>query len=163
MSRRCNRRGALQVLNRRRLRFAALARVLCPHPHCDNQLSAGGRPVVSAPQLVAVLDMGASAIRLIIAEIGADRSIRTIEEASRGILLGRDTFSSGAIRSKTIDATLAALGNFRHLIDGYGVQETRAVATSAVREARNVDIFLDRIRGRTGIEFDIINEAEESR
>lgn len=118
---------------------------------------------MSAPQLVAVLDMGASAIRLIIAEIGTDRSIRTIEEASRGILLGRDTFSSGAIRSKTIDATLTALANFRHLIDGYGVQETRAVATSAVREARNVDIFLDRIRGRTGIEFDIINEAEESR
>ena len=39
----------------------------------------------------------------------------------------------------------------------------RAVATSAVREARNVDVFLDRIHGRTGIAFEIINEAEESR
>lgn len=115
------------------------------------------------PQLVAVLDMGASAVRLVIAEIGPDRSIRTVEEASRSILLGRDTFSSGAIKSRTLDATLAALTNFRRIIDGYGVQHLRAVATSAVREARNVDIVLDRIHGRTGITFDIINEAEESR
>ena len=41
--------------------------------------------------------------------------------------------------------------------------QIRAVATSAVREARNGDMFLDRIRGRTGIAFEIINEAEESR
>ena len=43
--------------------------------------------------------MGASAIRLVVGEIAPNRSIRTIEEASRGVLLGRDTFSSsGAIR-----------------------------------------------------------------
>ena len=107
--------------------------------------------------------MGASAIRLVIAEIGPNRTLRTIEEASRGLLLGRDTFSSGTIRSKTIDAAISALDNFRHIIDSYGVQQVRAVATSAVREARNVDVFLDRVQGRTGIAFEIINEAEESR
>ena len=32
-----------------------------------------------------------------------------------------------------------------------------------MREARNADMFLDRIHGRTGIRFEIINEAEESR
>jgi exopolyphosphatase / guanosine-5'-triphosphate,3'-diphosphate pyrophosphatase len=117
----------------------------------------------SPPELVAVLDMGASAIRLVIAEVAPNRSIRTIEEASKGVLLGRDTFSSGAIRSRTADAALAALQNFRRVIDGYGVKHVRAVATSAVREARNGDMFLDRIQGRTGIAFEIINEAEESR
>ena len=62
-----------------------------------------------------------------------------------------------------MDAALTALEGFRKLIDGYGVGQVRAVATSAVREARNGEMFLDRIRGRTGISFDIINEAEESR
>jgi exopolyphosphatase / guanosine-5'-triphosphate,3'-diphosphate pyrophosphatase len=107
--------------------------------------------------------MGASAIRLVVAEIAGDGSIRVIEEASRGVLLGRDTFSSGLIRSQTIDAALGALDGFRHIIAGYGVPELRAVATSAVREARNRDLFLDRIEGRTGISFEVINEAEESR
>jgi exopolyphosphatase / guanosine-5'-triphosphate,3'-diphosphate pyrophosphatase len=115
------------------------------------------------PRLVAVLDMGASAIRLVIAEILGDRSIRVIEEASRGILLGRDTFSSGVIPARTTDATLAALEGFHHLIESYGVERVRAVATSAVREAQNGDVFLDRIQERTGISFEMINEAEESR
>jgi exopolyphosphatase / guanosine-5'-triphosphate,3'-diphosphate pyrophosphatase len=107
--------------------------------------------------------MGASAIRLVISEIAPNRSPRTIEEASRGVLLGRDTFSTGAIRPRTIDAALAALGNFREIIDRYHVTRVRAVATSAVREARNVDLFLDRIQRRTGIAFEIIDETEESR
>jgi exopolyphosphatase/guanosine-5'-triphosphate,3'-diphosphate pyrophosphatase len=118
---------------------------------------------VTAPVLVGVLDMGASAIRLVIAEVDSHRPIRLIEEASRGVLLGRDTFSSGAIRSETVDAAIKALEGFREIMEGYGVTQVRAVATSAVREARNGDMFLDRIQGRTGITFDIINEAEESR
>jgi exopolyphosphatase/guanosine-5'-triphosphate,3'-diphosphate pyrophosphatase len=130
-----------------------------PHP----DLPANADTPASSPELVAVLDMGASAIRLVVAEIAPNRTVRTIEEASRGILLGRDTFSAGTIHSQTVDAAIAALENFRSVIDGYGVQTLRAVATSAVREARNGDVFLDRIQGRTGIAFEIINEAEESR
>jgi len=112
---------------------------------------------------VAVLDMGASAIRLAVAELLPGRPPRIIEEASKGVLLGRDSFSGEAIRSQTLDAAISALENFRQLMDGFQVTQVRAVATSAVREARNGDTFLDRIRARTGIEFDIINEAEESR
>jgi exopolyphosphatase / guanosine-5'-triphosphate,3'-diphosphate pyrophosphatase len=114
-------------------------------------------------QLVAVLDMGASAIRLVVAETAAGERIRIVEEASRGVLLGRDTFSGGVILPQTADATLVALDGFRHILDGYKVPHIRAVATSAVREARNSELFLDRIRGRTGISFEVINEAEESR
>jgi exopolyphosphatase / guanosine-5'-triphosphate,3'-diphosphate pyrophosphatase len=114
-------------------------------------------------QPIGVLDMGASAIRLVVAEIDQKRTVRVLEEASRGVLLGRDAFSGGAIRSQTMDAALEALEGFREIMDSYGVADVRAVATSAVREARNADMFLDRIQGRTGIRFEIINEAEESR
>jgi exopolyphosphatase/guanosine-5'-triphosphate,3'-diphosphate pyrophosphatase len=113
--------------------------------------------------LVAVLDMGASAIRLVIADIAPGRPMRIVEEASRGVLLGRDTFSSGVIRPRTADATFAALDGFKQIINGYTVQRVHAVATSAVREARNGELFLDRVRGRSGITFETINEAEESR
>src|SRR5262245_11200124 len=119
--------------------------------------------VTVGPRLVAVLDMGASAIRLVIGEIAANGAVRTIEDASRGVFLGRDAFSTGVIRAETADAALSALDGFRQLIAAYPVQQVRAVATSAVREARNGDMFLDRVHGRTGIRFEIINEAEESR
>ena len=114
-------------------------------------------------QLVAVLDMGASAIRLVIAEVASHHPVRIIEEASRGVLLGRDTFSASVLGSETVDAAIAAVEGFREVLDRYDVRQVRAVATSAVREARNGDMFLDRIRGRSGISFEIINEAEESR
>jgi exopolyphosphatase / guanosine-5'-triphosphate,3'-diphosphate pyrophosphatase len=114
-------------------------------------------------RVVAVLDMGASAIRLTVGELAPNRSIRIIEEASRGVLLGRDTFSSEVIRPRTADAAFAALDGFRQIIESYGVTDIRAVATSAVREARNGDLFLDRLHARSGIAFETINEAEEAR
>ena len=107
--------------------------------------------------------MGASAIRLVIGEAVPKQPVRVIEEALRGVQLGRDTFSGGVLRSETVDAALTSLEGLKRIIDGYGVAKVRAVATSAVREARNAEMFLDRIRSRTGIEFEIINEAEESR
>ena len=114
-----------------------------------------------APELVAVLDMGASAIRLVVAEIAAGARPRIVEEATRGVRLGRDTFSSRSIKSRTVDAAIAALDGFRRIIDGYRVEHIRAVATSAVREARNADMVLDRIRGRTGITFEHMRADRE--
>ena len=107
--------------------------------------------------------MGATAIRLVVAEVQPRQPVKILEEATRSVSLGRDAFSTGVIRSDTVDSALSALEGFRKILDTYGVVQMRAVATSAVREARNGDMFLDRIRGRTGIAFEIINEAEESR
>ena len=73
---------------------------------------------------------------------------------------GRPTNRSGIDLS---DATFAALDGFGHIMRGYGVEDVRAVATSAVREANNAELFLDRVKNHTGIEFEIINESEESR
>jgi exopolyphosphatase/pppGpp-phosphohydrolase len=47
------------------------------------------------------------------------------KEASRGVLLGRDTFSTGSIKSGTIESALAALDSFREIIDGYDVKRPR--------------------------------------
>jgi exopolyphosphatase/guanosine-5'-triphosphate,3'-diphosphate pyrophosphatase len=112
---------------------------------------------------VAVIDVGASAVRLVVAELVPGRPPAVIEEASRAVSLGRDTFSRGHIAAGTIEAAVRALAGFRHLMDHYGVGAYRAVATSAVREATNADTFLDRIHVRTGLDVEVIDGAEESR
>jgi len=116
-----------------------------------------------APRVVAVIDMGASSIRLLVAELEAGGAIRIVEDASRGVLLGKDTFTHGRIGAATIEATLKALDGFKRIMDGYGVTSSRAVGTSAVREASNCDSFLDRVRLRTGIDVEVINGSEEIR
>jgi exopolyphosphatase/guanosine-5'-triphosphate,3'-diphosphate pyrophosphatase len=120
--------------------------------------------VVSAPNRpVAVLDLGASAIRLLVAELPPGGEPRILEEASRAVLLGKDTFGGGRLGAPTIEATLRALEGFRRIMDSYGVVRYRAVATSAVREATNRDTFLDRVRLRAGIDVEVIDGSEENR
>jgi exopolyphosphatase/guanosine-5'-triphosphate,3'-diphosphate pyrophosphatase len=120
-------------------------------------------PADGAPETVAAIDMGASAIRLVIAEARPGVPITVVEEASRGVLLGKDTFTSGKLGPATMEATLKAIEGFRRIMDTYGVVRYRAVATSAVREAQNRDSFLDRIRLRTGLEVEVIDGSEENR
>jgi len=112
---------------------------------------------------VGVVDIGASAIRLVVAEARPGEELRVLEEASRGVLLGKDTFTHGRIGSSTVEAALKTLEGYRRIMDGYGVVRYRAVATSAVREAQNRETFLDRVRLRTGIEVEIIDGSEENR
>jgi exopolyphosphatase / guanosine-5'-triphosphate,3'-diphosphate pyrophosphatase len=112
---------------------------------------------------VAVIDVGASAIRLVIAQYAPGERPQVLEEASRSVLLGRDTFAVGRIGAATTDAAVRALSGFRRMMDDYGVTRVRAVATSAVREAANCDTFLDRVRVRTGVEIEVIDGSEESR
>src|SRR5512144_1225493 len=106
---------------------------------------------------VAVLDMGASAIRLVVAELPPGEPPRILEEASRAVPLGKDSFTDGRLGASTIEATLRALDGFRRIMDSYGVVRYRAVATSAVREAVNRDTFLDRVRLRSGIDVEVID------
>src|SRR6185295_7546381 len=63
-------------------------------------------PPPEPPRPVAVLDMGASAIRLVVAEAAGADGTRILEEASRGVLLGKDTFTSGRLGVATVEATL---------------------------------------------------------
>jgi len=116
-----------------------------------------------APLPVAVLDIGAAAIRLVVAEAPPGEPIRILEDVERGVLLGKDTFTNGRLGVSTVEATLKALEGFRQIMDTYAVASYRAVATSAVREAQNRDTFVDRVRLRTGIDIEVIDGSEENR
>ena len=58
---------------------------------------------------------------------------------------------------------LDILRDFRELLNLYKVEEVRAVATSAAREASNADTFLDRVYLSTGLKVEVIGTPEESR
>jgi exopolyphosphatase/guanosine-5'-triphosphate,3'-diphosphate pyrophosphatase len=121
-------------------------------------------PPSSTPaSVLAVVDVGASAIRVVVAQHWPGGQPEIVEEASRAVLLGRDTFSSGRISAATMEAAIQALTGFKRLMEGYGVTRVHAVATSAVREASNAETFLDRVRLRTGFDVEVIDGSEESR
>lgn len=121
---------------------------------------------VPPPRLVAVIDIGATAIRMDIAEVREHAAVRLLEPLQQPVRLGKDTFSRGRIEQDTIRECIEILRHYRRLLEEYGVTQPgqiRAVATSSVREAANRDVFLDRIYNATQLNVQAIDEIEESR
>lgn len=120
----------------------------------------------SVPETVAVIEIGTTAIRLVIAEIQTNRRYRVIESLQRGVSLGRHTFALGHIPSEATEECVAILCSYGDMLRQYGVIDNAkiiAVATSAVREASNRGAFLDRIFIATGLEVTAIDSAEVNR
>lgn len=121
---------------------------------------------ITSPDLVAVVDIGASAIRMAIAEIPAGGPIRTLENLSQAVSLGRDTFAKGVIDAETTKDCVRVLRAYREKLNEFGItqrQQIHVVATSAVREAANRLAFLKRIYVATGFQVEPFDEAAVNR
>ncbi len=120
----------------------------------------------SSPEHVAVVDIGATSIRMAIGEIAPSGKVRTLDTLSQAVSLGRDTFTDGSIRKSTIEECVHVLGSYRRKLAEYQITDPdriRVVATSAVREARNRMSFIDRVYIATGFEIQPLDEAEVNR
>ena len=100
---------------------------------------------------------------MVIAEVLPDGQIEVLERLQRAVRLGQDTFRRGRLGGQRMRAAMAILRDFRQRLDLYKVEQVRAVATSAVREASNADTFLDRVFMATGLNVEVIDTSEESR
>lgn len=115
---------------------------------------------------IAAIDIGTTSIRMAVARFDANGDCTIIDSLHKDLSLGRDTFSRGRIRKSTVEQCVNALKQFRKLLDEYGIThptQIRAVATSAVREASNRAVFLDRLYVATGFQIEIAEEADVSR
>lgn len=112
---------------------------------------------------VAVIDVGATSIRMAIAEIQPDGSVRRLESLAQAVRLGKDTFTTGEIARGTIEECVSVLRAYRRKLNEYGIdrpEDIRVVATSAVREALNRITFVDRVFVGTGLAVEPLDEAE---
>jgi exopolyphosphatase/guanosine-5'-triphosphate,3'-diphosphate pyrophosphatase len=89
--------------------------------------------------------------------------VEPVENIRLPVRLGADVFSTGAIHERTMRHAVDAFRHFRRVADDLGVLRIRAVATSAVREASNGALLLDRIARSSGIEVETISGLEEAR
>ena len=110
-------------------------------------------------ETIAVIDIGSSAIRLLIAQ-GGPSEWALIEDAELPLALGRDVFRRGAIERSTINRAVEILKGFQELMAPYAVDRVAAVGTSALRESVNREMFIDRVLLQTGIEVRVIDGVE---
>ena len=114
---------------------------------------------------MAVIDIGAIGIRILVAEVQPSGDFRVVDRAERPVGLGRDVFTSGTISREAMTQSLEILRRFREMLDGWKIsrRNVKVVATSALREARNRDTFVDRVELRTGLKISIIEGVEANR
>ena len=119
-----------------------------------------------SPHLAAVIDIGATSIRLAIAEIQQDRKIRTLDTLVQPVELGREVFEDRRISPKSIERVAEVLSRYKSVLNEYGFgaeDPVRVVATTAVREAVNRLAFADRLYVATGLKVESIDEQEVNR
>ncbi|NND98593.1 MAG: HD domain-containing protein [Pirellulaceae bacterium] len=119
-----------------------------------------------APRGVAVIDIGATSIRMAIAEIRDDGDVRTLDTLVQSVDLGRDAFDSRRLSRKSIEKAASVLKQYQRVMLEYGIvdpKDVRVVGTTAVREASNRLAFTDRIYTVTGLNVEPLEEAEVNR
>src|SRR6187200_3049955 len=109
----------------------------------------------AAPLRIAGIDVGSNSIHMIAAEADAEGGITPIFRLKEMVGLGRATFPSNALSADTIDHAVSAMAKFSKAANHHGCETILAVATSAVREAKNGGELLQRIRRHFDIDVRI--------
>jgi exopolyphosphatase / guanosine-5'-triphosphate,3'-diphosphate pyrophosphatase len=112
---------------------------------------------------LAAIDVGTNSVHMVIADVGPRGDITVIDRVKETVRLGQGAFVSGQLAERPMELAVRSLANFNRLIKIRRVKRVRAVATSAVREARNRSTFVRRIRREAGIEVEVISGTEEAR
>src|SRR6266498_3103006 len=111
---------------------------------------------------VAVVDLGSTAVRFLLAKIVPDSGYKVLVEERVPTRLGAGR--PGILPREAIDETLKAVHNFfsRYSKDAWGPRVV-AIATSAVREARNRERLLAPLRRKEGIVVRILSARAPTR
>jgi exopolyphosphatase/guanosine-5'-triphosphate,3'-diphosphate pyrophosphatase len=113
-------------------------------------------------RILAAIDVGTNAVRLEIARALPDGTLETLHQERDPVRPGEGVFTSGSIPRFVADRLLATLRRYATLCRRYRAR-VRAVATSAVREARNREEIVRRAWDEAGIDLEIVSGKEEAR
>ncbi len=111
---------------------------------------------------LAAVDVGTNSFHLVVARVLDGDRFEVIERDKEMVRLGSGAGDMKQLDPQAVERAVAALSRFRQLADAHGAP-VRAVATSAVREAENREVLLQRARDEAGIEIEVISGVEEAR
>jgi exopolyphosphatase / guanosine-5'-triphosphate,3'-diphosphate pyrophosphatase len=111
---------------------------------------------------VAVVDLGTNTTRLLVADV-VDGRVEELTRRNTVTRLGERVDAGGELIEGAMERVFNALAEYRQAIDELGAERTVAVATSAVRDARNGERFRQELKDRFDIEARIISGDEEAR
>lgn len=113
-----------------------------------------------AYHMFAAINVGSSDVTMKIFELNSKWGAKEVDCISAMLDLGSDTYRLGYMSNEKIKELCGCLNKFKAKMKEYGVEDYRAYATSAFREASNSPMLLELIELRTGLIVDILSNSE---
>ena len=114
----------------------------------------------------AAIDVGSNAMRLLVSNVveesGKPTQFNKSSLVRLPIRLGQDAFTTGIISDENINRMIDGIQAYKLLMKVHKVQDFRALATSAMREAKNGQAVIDAVKKHTGISIEIIDGKKEA-
>jgi exopolyphosphatase / guanosine-5'-triphosphate,3'-diphosphate pyrophosphatase len=120
---------------------------------------AGGRDRVAA------IDCGTNSFRLLVAERGPAGELVELTRELQIVRLGQGVDATGELHPDALARTFAAAERYAERLRTYEIapERTRLVATSAARDARNVEELFAGLAARLGVRPEVISGRDEAR
>ncbi len=112
---------------------------------------------------VAAIDCGTNSIRLLVADLDAERSTLTdVDRRMEIVRLGQDVDRTGRLAPEALARTFAACDRYADVVRRTGASRVRFVATSATRDVANRDEFAAGVHDRFGVEPEVVSGDTEA-
>ncbi len=112
---------------------------------------------------VAAVDCGTNTIKLLVADIDvAAATQHTLVRELRIVRLGQDVDRTGRLADEALVRVFAAGDEYAAIVAAHDGDALRFVATSAVRDADNADVFARGVRERLGVDAEVVSGDEEA-
>lgn len=110
-----------------------------------------------------VLDVGSNTVHLLVVDAHPGARPLPAHSHKTELRLAQLLDDEGAIGPDGIDRLVAVVHEALQAAEDKGVEELLPFATSAVRDARNADDVLARVREETGVELQVLSGEEEAK
>lgn len=112
------------------------------------------------------IDIGSNAARLLITEVTTDNKNNPVFNKLNlfrvPLRLGFEVFETGVISKQKTGMFLQTMKAFKHLLNAYEVKNIRACATSAMRDAKNAEDIIRKVKLETDIKIEVITGDMEA-
>ena len=125
-------------------------------------MASTSRTASQSGTIAAAVDVGTNAVRLELVRRFPDGTRETMHQERDPVRPGEGVFNKGEMVREAEDRLVATLRRYAVLCRRHHA-DVRAVATSAMREARNRDRIIRRVAREAGLKLEVISGTEEAR
>ncbi len=117
----------------------------------------------ATPIRLCVVDLGTNSFHAVIVDVNPNGTFTILDKIKEMVKLGEGGFSSHLLSDAAMQRGVEALHRIRILAEGWGAEEYMAFGTSAIREADNGGVFIQKVREELDLNIRAISGDMETR